>query len=66
MQLLIESIINQPTGYKEISILFPHNKLYTYKVTNTRDLNRLKYFIGKGWTGDAVRLIRKFEVIKKP
>jgi len=60
----LESIIKTLTGYYEVGILYPPDRLYTYKLTSARDVDLVRFYAGKGYTNRLVKLIKTKEVLK--
>jgi len=64
MKPLLESITKTLTGYYEVSVLYPPGRLYTYKITSARDVERVRFYASKGWTNRLIRLIKTKEVLR--
>jgi len=64
MKPLLSDITKTLTGYYEVSVLYPPDRLYTYKLTSARDVDLVRFYAGRGWTNRLVRLVKTKEVRK--
>jgi len=64
MKPLLESITKTLTGYYEVGVLYPLGRLYTYKITSGRDVEKIRFYASKGWTNRLIKLIKTKEVLR--
>ena len=64
MKPLLSDIIKTLTGYYEVGVLYPPGRLYTYKLTSARDVERVRFYASKGYTNRLIKLIKTKEVLR--
>ena len=62
MKPKVESIVKQTAGYYEVGVIYPPlSKVYTYMISNARDIAALKLYVRKGYTNRIIRLVKKYK-----
>ena len=64
MKPLLSDITKTMSGYYEVSVLYPPDRLYTYRLTSARDVDLVRYYASNGWTNRLIKLIKTKEVRK--
>jgi len=61
---LLSDITKMLTGYYEVGVLYPPDRLYTYKLTSARDVDRVRLYARRGYTNRLIKLIKTKEVLR--
>ena len=55
----IISIEKDISGCHFVSVVYPENKVYEYKIKNYKDIETIRFLNDKGFTGKWVKFIKK-------